>query len=175
MNVMKKTLIALSLLVLASPALAQSPEDPVKRLMGVTEARWTDQENDGYFSDTALKNDFSKSFAAAYKEASKHPAYDDGSSNPFEYDVITSSQDGCPLEDIKIATGAIEDDVTEVNVSFKLWACAAADDPNHDSVNQVIFDIVSENGKPVINDIHRIIDGKPDSLVAEMREIAKQK
>jgi hypothetical protein len=37
-------------------------------------------------------------------------------------------------------------------------------------VSELKFDVVMEDGKPVISDIHRFNDGKWDTLVGEMKE-----
>lgn len=166
----------LAALIALTPLAAQaaSPADPVSRMMEVATARL--EENGAavdYFDDDRLMRDFSARFAAAYLEASKYPAYDDGSSNPFDYDVIANGQDGCPLKDVKVEPAGEKDGVTTVVAKFKLWTCVPAGEPNHDSVEEVRFDVVIEDGKPVIDDIHRTRDGKWDSLVAEMGEIVK--
>jgi hypothetical protein len=168
---MKRYTFAALLTLLPGLALAASPDEPVKRIMDITAARWASDaaEAPDYFD--ALDRDFNATFAAAYREAAKHPAYDDADSGPFDYDVITSSQDGCPLKDIKIAAGAEKAGVTEVTASFKLWSCAP-DAETQGQVSEVKFDVVTENGKPVISDIHRLSEGKWDSLVEEMKVIA---
>jgi hypothetical protein len=146
--------------------------DPVQRIMDVATGRWktTEGESGDYFDK--LDRDFSKSFAKAYREASKYPAFD-GGTEPFDYDVITSSQDGCPLKDIKIDGGTEKSGITPVAVQFRLWDCAE-DAATKAKVSKVRFDVVTEKGKPVIADIHRLDDGgKWDSLVAEMGEIVK--
>ncbi len=164
------TLVALVALV-PGLALAASPEEPVKRIIDITTARWASDaaETPDYFD--ALDRDFSATFASAYREAAKHPAFDDPESGPFDYDVITASQDGCPLKDVKIATGAEKAGMTEVTASFKLWSCAP-DAESQARINEVRFDVVTENGKPVIADVHRFSEGKWDSLVEEMKAIA---
>jgi len=40
-------------------------------------------------------------------------------------------------------------------------------------VSEVHFDVIEEDGKPVVDDIHRVADGERDSLVEEMQSIAK--
>ena len=166
---------AFALFLLAAGAVqAGSLEEPVRRVMELAEARLAAEGPTGdYFEEGRLARDFSASFVAAYKAASKFPAYDGGSSNPFGYDVIANGQDGCPLEDVSIKSQAVDEGPAVVRVTFKLWRCVPADDPSYDSVSEVRFDVVEENGRPVIADIHRIRDGKWDSLVAEMGDIVK--
>jgi hypothetical protein len=171
---MKKFSLAALALLVPLTAYAASAEDPVNHIMDIAKARWEENSSGGdYFDQTTLGRDFSSTFVKAYEEASKFPAYDDGSSNPFDYDVITASQDGCPLKDVTVASEGAKDGVDVVNVSFKLWTCADSNDPSRDRVSQLKFDVITENGKPVIDDIHRQTEGKWDSLVAEMRAIAK--
>jgi hypothetical protein len=148
-------------------ALAQSAIDPVNRVMAVAEARSRGLDTtEGYFD--RLERDFSVEFSKAYREAQKYPAYD-GSDYPFDYDVITSSQDGCPLEDVKISPPQNDTGDGVVAVSFRLWGCIP-DGENRKKVSELMFDVVTENGKPVIADIHRLNEDKWNSLVAEMRE-----
>lgn len=161
---------ALALLILVSPvaASAQSVADPVNRIMDVATGIWATNEGGsvGYFDN--IDRDFSKSFADTYRENKKYPAYE-GSDDPFDYDVITSSQDGCPLKDVKISTPGDKDGTSVVDVSFKLWTCAP-DAESQAKVNELKFDLVMEDGKPVISDIHRLSEGKWDSLLAEMKD-----
>ena len=62
-----------------------------------------------------------------------------------------------------------KDGVTVVAVRFKLWTCAP-DAESQAKVNELKFDVVMEDGKPVISDIHRLTDGKWDTLVGEMEQ-----
>ena len=158
------------LAVTAIPAIsfAQSATDPVNRIMDIAKARWQTSEGPAPDYFDGLDEDFSKAFAATYREAAKYPAYEEGDS-PFDYDVITSSQDGCPLEDIKVSPDGEKDGVTVVAVSFKLWACAP-DAESKARINEIRFDVVTENGKPLISDVHRLFEGNWDTLVGEMKQ-----
>jgi hypothetical protein len=140
--------------------------------MDLASQLWSDKPPEGkdYFDKDHIGL-FSKDFVAAYREAEKYPIYDEGG-GPFGYDVITNSQDGCPLKDVAIVPAAEAAGKTEVKVTFKLMSCYN-DDPAKDAVSEVRFDVVNEDGKPVISDIHRVVDGKPNSLIAEMKELAK--
>jgi len=147
-------------------AFAASPQDPVNRIMDIAKARWEISEGTttDYFDN--LDRDFSKKFAATYRENTKYPAYDEGDS-PFDYDVITSSQDGCPLKELTVSPEGDANEVAVVDVSFKLMACAP-DPESQARVSELKFDVVTEDGKPVISDVHRLSEGKWDSLVKEM-------
>jgi hypothetical protein len=143
--------------------------------MEIAKALWSDNPPEGqdYFDETRLGTLYSKAFVETYREAAKYPIYDEGG-GPFGYDVITNSQDGCPLEDVAIVPAPAKDGMTDVKVTFRLWGCAGDDEALKKEISEVHFDVVSEGGKPVIADIHRIVDGKADSLIAEMKDIAKE-
>jgi hypothetical protein len=165
---MKFFAIALTAALSPFAAHAESAIDPVNRIVEVAKARWETPEgtNVDYFDN--LDRDFSKDFAVVYREASKYPAYDGGDS-PFDYDVITSSQDGCPLKDVKVSPEGEKDGVSSVAVSFRLMACAP-DAESQTVVSELKFDVVTEDGKPVISDVHRFQEGKWNTLLGEMKD-----
>ena len=168
---MKKAFALAAMFLFATQAFA-APDEPVKAIMDLATQLWSDKPPEGkdYFDKDHIAL-FSKDFVAAYREAEKYPIYDEGG-GPFGYDVITNSQDGCPLKDMAIVAAPETAGVSDVKVTFKLMSCYT-DDPGKDTVSEVHFDVVTEDGKPVIADIHRVIDGKPDSLVKEMKDLAK--
>lgn len=171
---MIKKIALAACLIAAHPALAADPEDPVRSIMDLATALWSDKGAEGqdYF-DNAHVNLFSKSFIAAYKEAAKFPIYDEAG-GPFGYDVITSSQDGCPLKELTITNQGEKAGITDIKVTFKLNTCFDDDPANKEKVTEVHFEVVMEDSKPVIADLHRIDeDGKTDSLMQEMADIAK--
>ena len=168
------SLTSLSFVLLATavaPALS-APDDPVKAIMDVATRAWGDNppENEDYFDKDHIGL-FSKDFVAAYRAAEKFPLFEE-STDPFGYDVVTNSQDGCALKDVTITPGAGTAGATDVKVTFKLMTCYT-DDPARDDVSEVHFKVVTEDGKPVIADMDRIVDGKPMSLMAEMQDIVK--
>jgi hypothetical protein len=172
---MKLLATALFCLGLASPALAAGPEEPVRALMDVATALWSDAGGDGrnYFDETRLNTLYTKAFVSAYRAAAKFPIYDEAG-GPFGYDVVANSQDGCPLKDVTISAVGEKAGIADIKVTFKLYTCYADDPATRDKVSEVHFDVVSEDGKAVIADLHRIDeDGKPDSLMQEMLDIAK--
>ena len=169
--------LALSLVLAASllpgaPSFAAGADEPVKAIMDLATALWSDNPPEGkdYFDDEHIGL-FSKDFLAVYREAEKYPIYEEGGS-PFGYDVITNSQEGCPLKDVAIAPGAETAGVTDVKVTFKSMTCYD-EDPGKDALSEVHFKVVNEGGKPLIADIDRIVDGGPNSLVAEMKDTVK--
>ena len=74
--------------------------------------------------------------------------------------------------DATIAPGVDTAGTSEIKVTFKLMSCYA-DDPGKDALSEVHFKVVTEDGKSVISDMDRMIDGKPVSLVAEMKDMIK--
>lgn len=175
---MRILFISVAFSLLTSVAMAAEPTDPVRRVMDVTVANWGNAESEWsyIFDPEPLQQLFSRQFQAAFRDASKRPAYetdDGGPGDPFGYDVVTASQDGCPLEDVAVNAGPEQGGLTKVKVTFKLWRCL--DQPElRDSVNEVQFDVVSEDGRFVIDDIHRVSDGDQDSVLAEMRQLATE-
>jgi hypothetical protein len=174
---MRTALLALSLSLVCAAAAAAEPTDPVNEVMKVTQDNWNTVDSDWkyIFDPDPLARLFSKKFQAAYAEAAKHPAYETENNqpgDPFGYDVITSSQDGCPLQEVTTKTAPPANGLTDVTVTFKQWTCVD-DTEVKNSVSEVHFDVVEEDGKPVIDDIHRVADGERDSLVEEMQSIAK--
>jgi hypothetical protein len=174
---MRSPLLVLALALFSTASLAADTSEPVREVMRITEENWNsgDDELKSIFDADPLTRLFSSRFREAYAEASKHPAYETengGAGDPFGYDVITASQDGCPLKEVNIVPAPAAGAKSEVTVTFKLWTCV--DDADlKDGLNEVRFDVVEENGKPVIDDIHRVADGESDSLIEEMQAIAK--
>jgi hypothetical protein len=174
---MRSLLLVLALSLSSTVSLAADASEPVKEVMRITEDNWSSGNGElkSIFDAAPLARLFSSRFRSAYAEASKHPAYEtenDGPGDPFGYDVVTASQDGCPLQDVNIAPAPVVGTKIDVTVTFKLWTCV--DEPDlKDGLNEVRFDIVEEDGRPVIDDIHRVADGESDSLIEEMQAIAK--
>jgi hypothetical protein len=169
--------LALLFSVITSFASAADVTEPVRKVMDMTKTNWesVDAEWKYLFDPAPLSQLFSKRFQEAYKEAAKHPAYDTENNepgDPFGYDVVTNSQDGCPLQDISILPGTAKDGKTDVVVSFKMWSCI--DDAQiKDAISEVHFDVITENGRPVIDDMHHVAEGERDSVYAEMQSLAK--
>ncbi|WP_313616987.1 hypothetical protein [Agrobacterium sp.] len=175
---MRHFLTAISIFLASTSAFAADATVPVRQIMDITVKNWSgEQEEWKYiFDEDMLTSVFSKHFADTYRQAAKKPAYDTENNepgDPFGYDVVTSSQDGCPIQDLAIAPGTPKDDrVSDVKVSFKLWSCMDEAEMKA-MVNEVHFDVIEENGKPVIDDIHRVGDDGTDSLLVEMDGIIK--
>ena len=88
---------------------------------------WDDRSRiTSIISRPTMEDLYSKAFIADFRANEKFPAYNDGSTNPFDYDVLTSSQDGCPITGLKTAANPEKDGVTDVKVTFHLRACDSA-------------------------------------------------
>jgi hypothetical protein len=173
---MRTLSLAAAFTLIAATASAADATAPVREVMDMTAKNWATTDSDWVyvFADEPLQRLFSQRFQAAYHEAAKTPAYetDDGSpGDPFGYDVVTASQDGCPLEEMAIDGGAEEVAVRDVKVTFKLWRCLDQAELR-ESVNEVHFDVIEESGRYVIDDIHRVGIEEQDSVLAEMKELA---
>jgi hypothetical protein len=173
---MRSLLLALTLSLLSTVSMAADATDPVKEVMKITEDNWKSNDSDWkfIFDTDPLARLFSKRFQSAYAEAAEHPAYETENNqpgDPFGYDVVTASQDGCPLEEVKIVPAAPVDGKTSITVTFKQWTCVDDNDLKN-SISEVRFDVIDEDAKPVIDDIHRVADGESDSLIEEMQSIA---
>ena len=169
-------LLSLATVLSFSPARAADATAPVKTLMDVASGNWRAENptSEDYFSEERLSSLYSKDFAAAYREASKHPAYDppegETTGSPFDYDVIAGGQDGCAFENLRVE----DDGDGQVTALFNNRKCMGDDAENQeDSV--LIFHVTTEGGKPVIDDIYRVENGNSgEGLKEQMQAIAKQ-
>jgi hypothetical protein len=175
---MLKYLLVATSLVLVGPASAADATTPVRAIMDVATALWSngDGETGDYFDEAHIGN-FSKNMRALYTEATKHPAFDteDGTGSPFDYDPIVMGQDGCPLEGLTVQVGKKDGAATDVVARFKHFTCMdGASDEERNAVSEVHFRVISENGRPVISDV---ASGEGDdhySLAQALKEILAQ-
>jgi len=180
-----KTVFLAAMLIL-SPALVHAQTAavpaPVKEIMDVTIKAWSGGEQIGepedLFSTDRLTRLYSRDFAAKYTAASKFPAYDTengGPGSPFDHDVITSSQDGCPLEDVTMKSNGAVAGAEEIAVRFRLMGCS--EDPVYKAaVSEVRFRVIKEEDRDVVDDIMTQGEGEGsfESLKKSMIEIAAQ-
>lgn len=171
-------LVALALLLPVSVEAADF-KAPVSEVMAAAAANWQDLGADtdtpppytDYFSEDFLKRLYSKDFVAKYKEAAKYPAYEDDGS-PFDYDPIIGGQDGCALKDVTTVEGQPANGAEDVTVTFDNSHCfgeRAADwQPE-----PLVFKVIEEDGRAVIDDIERPSFEEGASLKKEMVEIAE--
>ena len=149
---MFRTALALTFIVALAGEAAAAPQDPVRNIMDAVEHNYTPEieSAEDYFSPERLKSIYSRSFAATFEAAAARAAAND--EGVFEADVITNSQDACTLEDIMIEVKPAQADFTPVHATFRPFACMK-DGPEKDEVRTVIFMVVEEDGRDVIDDI----------------------
>lgn len=167
-------LVLAASLLLSTSVFAADALTPVKALMDTVVANWSDDEGAGggdYFDADHLKL-FSAGFADLYRQAEKHmeAAGDEEAGGVFDYDPFQGAQDGCPITDLKIGAAKAKGAVSEVDVSFKPFGCF--DDDSHDAVAHLTFEVVTEKGTPVIDDVVRAdYYGSQPSLRAELKDV----
>lgn len=167
---------AVSLCLAAGAALAADVTAPVREVIDVTAGNWKgeDAAPEDVFDAKRLVRLFSADFVAAYKEASKHPAYDppegETTGSPFDYDPIAGGQDGCAFENIRIE----DDGDGQVTALFNNRKCFG-DDPEYLKDTVLIFHVQDEGGRSVIDDIYPVVDGNSgESIKDELKKIAAQ-
>lgn len=172
-------LVALAFLLPVSAGAADF-KAPVSEIMAAATNNWQDMGTDtdtpppniDYFSEDFLKRLYSKDFAAKYREAAKYPAYDDGST-PFDYDPIIGGQDGCALKDVTTTEGAPADGAEDVTVTFDNSHCFGERAPDW-RPEKLVFKLIEEGGRAVIDDIERPSFDEAASLKKELQEIAQE-
>lgn len=175
---MLKYILVAGCLAVAGPANAADATTPVRAIMDVATALWSGTDGDpGDYFDDAHIGYFSKTIRTLYAKALKHPAFDtdDGEGSPFDYDPIVLGQDGCPLEGLTVQVGETDGAATDVVTRFKRFSCMEGNsDEERNAVSELHFQVVPENGRPVIADI---VTGEGDdrhSLAEALQEIVDQ-
>jgi len=168
-------LLALGLL-LASVAPISAASDvtaPVREVIEAAARGWdetVDEPPVEVFSADHLQRLFSKEFAEAFMAASKNPPHDppEGETTgfPFDYDPIAQGQDGCPFENIRIE----DDGDGQVTALFNNRSCFG-EGPEYKADTVLIFHVIEENGRPVIDDFFSVIDGQTGrSIKSELQD-----
>ena len=172
-------LAALALLLPVS-AMAADFKAPVSEIMAAATVNWQDMATDSdtpppyvdYFSEDFLKRLYSRDFVAKYREAAKYPAYDDGGSL-FDYDPIIGGQDGCALKDVTTTEGQPADGAEDVTVTFDNSHCFG-ERASDWQPEKLVFKMIEEDGRPVIDDIERTGVEEGASMKKELQEIAEE-
>lgn len=164
---MNRTWTAMLLLLLASGAHAADVTAPVREVVEATARNWAEGasgQEEEVFSQDRLSRLFSKDFAGAFAAASKNPPYDppEGETTgfPFDYDPIAQGQDGCPFKNIRIEN----DGDGQVTALFDNRSCFDGGDAG-DTV--LIFHVVEEGGRPVIDDIYPVENGQSGNSIKQ--------
>lgn len=163
-------LFAAVLLLAGGPAVAADATAPVDEIMAVTAANWSEDggEFQELFSEDRLQRLYSRDFVALFRAASKSE-FAQEAGTPFDYDVIVNAQDGCPLQDVSVAEGPGEGDVTVVVARYRFMTCMG-DTPDFQAFSETRFDVVEEDGRAVVDDI-RSDDGSGGTL--SVRDVMK--
>lgn len=160
-------------LLAAAPASAGDIPAPIREVMDVTEVFWSPKtpKLGSIFSEDRLARLYSRNFVRLYRAAMRHPIYENGDT-PFDFDVIVQAQDSCTPEKIDMHLFSIAGATREYEVSFARLGCFDGGDPNERTT--IYFDIITENGRDVIDDIATYeVTGKKDSTKALMANIAE--
>ncbi|GEO83170.1 MULTISPECIES: hypothetical protein [Alphaproteobacteria] len=174
---MKSAVTAIAVLFLAVGACqAADPTDPVREVIKVAAGNWAAENptSEEVFGESRLDRLFSADFAKAYREASKHPAYDppegETTGYPFDYDPIAGGQDGCPFENIRIEN----DGDGQVTALFNNHKCFG-DGAEYQADTVLIFHVREEGGRALIDDIYPVVNGNSgQSIKDELKAIAAQ-
>ncbi len=173
---MLKTLLAVAALALSVPAHAAEATAPVRAIMDVAVSIWSGEDNDpvDYFDEAHIGN-FSAELRALYAEASRHPAYDtdEETGSPFDYDPIIGGQDGCALKDVVTTEGQPANGAEDVTVTFDNSHCFG-ERASDWQPEKLVFKMIEEDGRPVIDDIDRTSFEEGASLKAELVQIAEE-
>jgi hypothetical protein len=160
--------LAFAPVLLAAPAFAADPTDPVKTVMAV--AGWagegaTTVEANGYFDETLLASIYSSSFVEVYRLAQKVDELQDGQGYMTGYDEVIGGQDSCPLKDVRFETRPAVGAVTPVVVYFDAVSCFGQT-PNLKEPS-TIFHVIQQDGRYVIDNFwnHDYEAGKIDTSV----------
>jgi hypothetical protein len=168
-----KPVVTIFALLAAGPAFADDIPAPIHELMKVTTVFWSTAEPKlgSIFSEDRLKRLYSADFVRLYRAAMQHPIYPNGDT-PFDFDVIVQAQDSCTPGNIDMHLFETQGGTREYEVSFARLGCFDGGDPKERTT--IYFDIVSEGGRDVIDDIATYEDaGKKDSTKVLMANIAR--
>lgn len=167
MTTLRTGLLLLAMMGASVPALAADVTAPVREVVEATARNWDEGSSgeEDVFSDNRLDRLFSADFAAAFRAASKNPPFDlpEGETTgfPFDYDPIAQGQDGCPFKNIRIE----DDGDGQVTALFNNRSCFSDTAEAADTV--LIFHVVTEQGKPVIDDIYPVVDGNSGNSIKQ--------
>ncbi|MEP4769446.1 MAG: RICIN domain-containing protein [Roseibium sp.] len=158
--------------VAKSHASVFDPTVPVREMLAVTSHNFSSPDVDqleSYFSDKRLERLYSEDLASFYDRALKTKwARQMGGVVP-DYDIITNSQDGCPLENLTIETEQPFETSWDVTVHFQFQTCWG-----DQARSKVVFLIVEEDNQPVIDDIFTYENGNSQSLKVALDQIYLQ-
>ena len=162
----------------ANPKKKQTKFDPashVRKVMSIAENNFSanpSADTGGYFSKGRLKQLYSRDFASFYQRAAKSPEARERGGYPLDYDFLTGAQDGCPLKKISITSNKAFEHSWDVTVHFQAKTCFGTE-RKYQTFTKLVFVVIREKGKPVIDDIFRHDGGTSASLKLELDQIAQ--
>ena len=174
---MKYLPLALLVLFVTPVAHADDGTGTVREVIDATAANWLPESlgnEEDVFSEDRLSRLFSKDFRTAYQLASRNPPYDlaEGETTgfPFDYDPIAQGQDGCSFENIRIEN----DGDGQIAAIFNNRRCFS-DDPSEAPDTVLIFHVIEEGGRTVIDDIYPVENHQTGkSIKSELKQTAGQ-
>jgi hypothetical protein len=155
---MFKAILAALLVGAASPAFAVDVTGPVRELMKAAATNWSEEGGDeDYTSEDRMSRLYAPSMASIIEEAVGH-ASRQNKETVLGYDMLTGSDDGCPLQGLKITQKKPEADFIPVFVEFKPFTCLKAN-PKQNMLMQVLFMMGEYDGVYKIDEIFRTVKG----------------
>lgn len=154
-NMVKALLVAL-LLGAALPAYAADVTGPARELMNAATVNWSDAGGDeDYTSEERMGRLYAPGLAAVIEEAVGH-ASRLNKDTVLGYDMITGSEDGCAIKDLKITQQKPEPDFIPVIAEFKPFTCLKGDS-RRKMVMKVLFMMGEYDGVYKIDEIFRTV------------------
>lgn len=142
---------------------------PVREIIEAAARSWDntiDEPAEDVFSVDRLERLFSEDFVEAFEAASKNPPFDppegETTGYPFDYDPIAQGQDGCPFENIHLE----DDGEGQVTAFFNNRRCMG-EGPDYEVETVLIFEVVEEDGRTVIDDFYPVVDGQNGSSIKQ--------
>ncbi|PHR23064.1 MAG: hypothetical protein COA37_10165 [Hoeflea sp.] len=134
---------------------AFDPEAPARKMLRL------DSKGDPspYFSEDRLATLYSRDLVGFYNRAVNTPWAQQMGGSVFDYDFVIGGQDHCPLENMTFQTEQPFETSWDVTVQFQSRSCWGTEE-----YTKVVFLIIEENGRPVIDDIFVYHGGETDIL-----------
>lgn len=134
-----------------APSVAFDPEEPVREIISIAESNFSVPFPGvmiDYFAKGRLERIYSKDLIGFYKRAIKTEAARQMGGRAPDFDILTGTQDACPLENISLKTEKPFESSWDVSVTYQYQACWG-----NPALTKTDFIIIEEGGQPVIDDI----------------------
>ena len=159
-----RLILAFGLALTAATASLAAPQDRVRTLLEAISYNWRDDASvyQDPFSDARLASLYSSAFATAFRAAWDRGGPD--SDGIFETDFFINADTGCPFENLKVDQNRNGAGVMSVTARFNAFGCERGEGDRL-SISHLVFKIVDENGRDVIDDIVRIDEGGKETSI----------